>query len=91
LRQIKEGVNVFPEGSELRSQNLHLVAALYSNRHKKTNDVADLRNAVSFSNMTLAAVPVSHGFRGGYLMQHMRLLRDFANATASIQEVNEAA
>ncbi|RYP48701.1 hypothetical protein DL769_011176 [Monosporascus sp. CRB-8-3] len=91
LRHIKEGVAVLPEGSELRPQILNLVAALYSNRHQKTNDVTDLRNAVSFSIMALEATPVSHGVRGGYLAQHMRLLRVFANATVSVQEVNEVA
>ncbi|CZR66050.1 uncharacterized protein PAC_15951 [Phialocephala subalpina] len=91
LRHIKDGVHILAEDSELRPQILHLVTTLYSSRHEKTKDVADLRNAVSFSNMTLVAVPVSHGVRAGYLLQHMRLLRDFTKAISSAQEVNEAA
>ncbi|KAH8743461.1 heterokaryon incompatibility protein-domain-containing protein [Hyaloscypha finlandica] len=90
LRQMREGMDVMPEGSELRPQYLNLVTVLYSKRYKKVDDVADLRNAVRFSHMALAAVPASHGVRSGYLVQHMRLLRDFVNATASVQEVSEA-
>jgi hypothetical protein len=40
--------------------------------------------------MTLATVSVSHGVRGGYLLDHMRLLWDFANAATSVQDVEEA-
>ncbi|KAE9377360.1 HET-domain-containing protein [Stipitochalara longipes BDJ] len=91
LRQIKEGMDGLPEGSELRPQLLNLVTVLYLNRYQKANDIADLRNAVSFSHMALVVVPVSHGVRSSYLLQHMRVLRDLVNATTSVQDVSEAA
>ncbi|KAH8800338.1 hypothetical protein F5884DRAFT_549342 [Xylogone sp. PMI_703] len=56
LRQIKDGVDVLPEHSELWPRILHLITALYSSRYEKTKHIADLRNAFGFSNKTLMAV-----------------------------------
>jgi hypothetical protein len=90
LEQTTEGIDKLPQGYEGKPACLNQIAALYSSRYKKTSDVADLRNAVHYSNMTLATVPVSHGVRGGYLLDHMRLLRDFASAATSVQDIDEA-
>jgi hypothetical protein len=90
LKQTTEGINKLPQGYEGKPACLNQIATLYSYRYKKTNDVANLRNAVHYSNMTLATVPVSYGVRGGYLLDHMRLLRDFANAATSVQDIKEA-
>jgi hypothetical protein len=90
LEQTTKGIDKLPQGYEGKPACLNQIASLYSSRYKKTSDVADLRNAVHYSNMTLATVPVSHGVRGGYLLDHMRLLRDFANAATSVQDIEEA-
>ena len=90
LEQTTKGIDKLSQSYEGKPEGLKQIAGLYSARYKKTNDVADLRNAVHYSNMTLATVPVSHGIRGGYLLDHLRLLRVFAYATTSVQDVEEA-
>jgi tetratricopeptide (TPR) repeat protein len=90
LAQTTEGITKLPQDYEGKPACLNQITTLYSSRYKKTNDAADLRNAVHYSNMTLATVPVFHSVRGGYLLNHIRLLRDFANAATSVQDVEEA-
>ncbi|KAI9862443.1 MAG: hypothetical protein M1813_004293 [Trichoglossum hirsutum] len=90
LKQTTEGIDKLPQDYEGKPACFNQIANLYSSRYKKTSDMADLRNAAHYSNMTLEIVPVSHGVKGGYLLGHMRLLRDFANATMSVQDVEEA-
>lgn len=89
LRLIRDGLGRLTDRSELRPQCLHLVASLYSRRHKKTGNVEDLRNAISFSDMALASVPASHVAKGDYLLRHMHQLHDFITTIASIEEVTE--
>ena len=88
LERITEGIDKLPQGKPV---SLYQIATLYSSRHKKTNDLTDLHNAIHYSDMALATAPVPSSARGGYLLNHMRLLRDFANAATSVQDVDEAA
>ncbi|OXV05664.1 hypothetical protein Egran_06568 [Elaphomyces granulatus] len=90
LERTTEGIDKLPQGYEGKPASLDQIATLYSSRYKKTNDVADLHNAVHYSDMALATAPVSYSVRGGYLLNHMRLLQDFANAATSVQDVDEA-
>lgn len=87
LERITEGIDKLPQGKPV---SLYQIATLYSSRYKKTKDLTDLHNAVHYSDMALATAPVPSSARGGYLLNHMRLLRDFANAATSVQDVDEA-
>lgn len=90
LEQVTEAMDQLPQNYEGKPSCLDQISVLYSSRYKKINDVADIRKAVEYSNMALATVPVSHSVRGGYLLNYMRLLRDFTNATISVQDIEEA-
>lgn len=90
LRQLKAGVATMPHGHEKGVQCLDQISELYSSRHKKTNYLADIRNSVQYSDMTVAAVPPSHGVRATYLWKYARRLRGFVNFTTSIPDVERA-
>jgi hypothetical protein len=90
LERTTEGIDKLPQGYEGKPASLDQIATLYSFRYKKMNDITDLHNAVHYSDMALATTPVSYSARGGYLLNYMRLLQDFANAATSVQDVDEA-
>jgi len=61
LGQGVKGIDELPQIYEGKPPYINQIATIYSSRYKKTNNITDLCNAVHYSNMTLATVPVSHG------------------------------
>lgn len=62
LRQLQAGLATLPRTHDKRFQVESRISKLYSSRHKKSGDFADLRNAVLYSDSAVAAVSPSNPF-----------------------------
>lgn len=91
LQLAVDATDKLPDHYEGKATGFHQITTLYSHRYKRTNDVADIRNAVLYSDKNIAATPSSHRARNRHILDHMQLLRDFANAASSNKDVEEAA
>ena len=90
LNQLKAGLASLPRCYEKRFQLETRVSQLYGSRHNKSNNFADIRNAMLYSESAVESAPPSYRIRAPYILQLMCCLRNVANATMSILDVDEA-
>lgn len=90
LGQLKESITSFPEAYEGKQDVYKQTKYLYRYRYRKTNDAADLRLAVQYSESSLSAVPDSHAVKDGFLLDHLHLLREYLNVVNSIPQIELA-
>ena len=90
LNQLKAGLASLPRSYEKRFQLESRISQFYGRRHSKSNDFADMRNAMLYSKSAMESAPPSNWMRAPILFQLMCCLRDVANATMSSLDIDEA-
>ena len=90
LKKLKAGLASLPRSWEKHFQLQSRISQLYSSRHNKSREFADVRNAMLYSESAVESAPPSYRIRAPYLFELMCCLREVANAAMSSLHVDEA-
>lgn len=90
IHQLNAGLTTLPRGHEKRFELEARIGQLYSSRHEKSSDLADIRSAMLHLDTAVALAPLSSPTRATYLVEFMHRLRDYVDATTSLSDVDRA-